>query len=133
MWPWPAPGGPTPSPRRRWPADWPRRNFRPPPKRVPVADRTRRPGVPGRPGSKQVVPLFEQSLEAEGQVGPCGAQLAMAGPVQFSDSGKAEQARCWLEKAQAWLDNYRDRMPAGAEEELAVALPQLAGSSRPAP
>ena len=31
--------------------------------------------------------------------------------------GKAEEARRWLEKAQAWLDQYRDGMPARAEEE----------------
>jgi hypothetical protein len=36
--------------------------------------------------------------------------------------GKAEEARRWLNKAQAWLDQYRDGMPARAEEELGLDL-----------
>jgi hypothetical protein len=31
--------------------------------------------------------------------------------------GKAEEARRWLGKAQAWLDLYRNGMPARAQEE----------------
>jgi predicted alpha-1,6-mannanase (GH76 family) len=34
--------------------------------------------------------------------------------------GKAEEARRWLGKARAWLDQYRDGMPARAEEELGL-------------
>jgi hypothetical protein len=33
---------------------------------------------------------------------------------------KSEEARRWLGKAQAWLDQYRDGMPAHAEEELGL-------------
>jgi hypothetical protein len=36
--------------------------------------------------------------------------------------GKAEEARRWLNKAQAWLDQYRDGMPAHAEEEFGLHL-----------
>jgi hypothetical protein len=34
--------------------------------------------------------------------------------------GKTEEARRWLDKAQAWLDQYGDGMPARAEEELGL-------------
>ena len=34
--------------------------------------------------------------------------------------GKAEEARRWLGKTRAWLDQYRDGMPARAEEELGL-------------
>jgi hypothetical protein len=34
--------------------------------------------------------------------------------------GQSEEARRWLSKAQAWLDQYRDGMPARAEEELGL-------------
>ena len=36
--------------------------------------------------------------------------------------GKAEEARRWLDKAQAWLDRYREGMPARAEEEFGLHL-----------
>jgi hypothetical protein len=36
--------------------------------------------------------------------------------------GKSEEARRWLAKATAWLDQYRDGMPARAEEELGLRL-----------
>jgi hypothetical protein len=36
--------------------------------------------------------------------------------------GKAEEARRWLDKAQAWLDHYDDGMPARADEELGLHL-----------
>ena len=36
--------------------------------------------------------------------------------------GKTEEARRWLDKAQAWLDQYGDGMPARAEEELGLHL-----------
>jgi tetratricopeptide (TPR) repeat protein len=66
---------------------------------------------------QQVVPLFEQSLEAEHKSGRAVLNwlwLALAN----QRLGKAEEARRWLEKAQAWLDQYPDGMPARAEEEL---------------
>jgi hypothetical protein len=36
--------------------------------------------------------------------------------------GKAEEAARWLGKAQAWLDQYGEGMPGGAEEEQGVHL-----------
>ncbi len=66
-----------------------------------------------------VVPLFEQSLQAEHKSGRAVLNwlwLALAN----QRLGKAEEARRWLEKAQAWLDQYRDGMPARAEEELGL-------------
>ena len=36
--------------------------------------------------------------------------------------GKAEEARRWLNKAQSWLDQYRDGMPARAEGEFGLDL-----------
>ena len=36
--------------------------------------------------------------------------------------GQAEEARRWLDKAQAWLDQYRDGMPARADEEVGLHL-----------
>jgi hypothetical protein len=36
--------------------------------------------------------------------------------------GKAEEARHWLGKAQAWLDKYGDGMPACAEAEVGLHL-----------
>jgi tetratricopeptide (TPR) repeat protein len=66
-----------------------------------------------------VVPLFEQSLQAEHKSGRAVLNwlwLALAS----QRLGKAEEARRWLEKAQAWLDQYHDGMPARAEEELGL-------------
>jgi tetratricopeptide (TPR) repeat protein len=70
---------------------------------------------------QQAVPLFEQSLRADPMVGRAVLNwlwLALAN----ERLGKAEEARRWLVKAQAWLDRYRDGMPARAEEELGLHL-----------
>jgi hypothetical protein len=67
------------------------------------------------------MPLFEQSLRAEHKWGRAVLNwlwLALAN----ERLGKAEEARRWLEKAQAWLDQYRDRMPARADEESGLDL-----------
>ena len=42
---------------------------------------------------------------------PCGARLC-----------KTEEVRRWLGKATAWLDQYRDGMPARTEEDLGLHL-----------
>jgi hypothetical protein len=44
--------------------------------------------------------------------------LALAG----QRLGKSEEARRWLDKATAWLDQYRDGMPNRADEELGLHL-----------
>jgi tetratricopeptide (TPR) repeat protein len=70
---------------------------------------------------QQAVPLFEQSLRADPMVGRAVLNwlwLALAN----ERLGKAEEARRWLDKAQAWLDRYRDGMPARGEEEFGLHL-----------
>jgi tetratricopeptide (TPR) repeat protein len=68
---------------------------------------------------QQAVPLFEQSLRADFKSGRAVVNwlwLALA----HQRLGKAEEARRWLGKAQAWLDQYGDGMPARADEELGL-------------
>ncbi len=68
---------------------------------------------------EQAVPLFEQSLKADPKSGRAVLNwlwLALAN----QRLGKSEEARRWLDKAQAWLDHYRNGMPDRAEEELGL-------------
>jgi tetratricopeptide (TPR) repeat protein len=68
---------------------------------------------------QEAVPLFEQSLQADAKSGRAVLNwlwLALA----HQRLGKPEEARRWLAKAQAWLDQYRDGMPARAEEEVGL-------------
>ena len=70
---------------------------------------------------QQAVPLFEQSLRADPMSGRAVLNwlwLALA----YQRLEKSEEARRWLGKAQAWLDQYRDGMPARADEELGLHL-----------
>jgi tetratricopeptide (TPR) repeat protein len=70
---------------------------------------------------QQAVPLFEQSLRADPMLGRAVLNwlwLALAN----ERLGNADEARRWLAKAQTWLDQYRDGMPARAEEELGLHL-----------
>jgi tetratricopeptide (TPR) repeat protein len=70
---------------------------------------------------QQAVPLFEQSLRADPKSGRAVLNwlwLALA----HQRLGKAAEARRWLGKAQTWLDQYRDGMPARAEGELGLHL-----------
>jgi tetratricopeptide (TPR) repeat protein len=70
---------------------------------------------------QDAVPLFEQSLKADATPGRAVLNwlwLALAN----ERLGKAEEARRWLGKATVWLDQYRDGMPARAEEELGLHL-----------
>jgi len=70
---------------------------------------------------QEAVPLFEQSLEADATPGRAVVNwlwLALAN----QRLGKAEEARRWLGKAQAWLDQYGDGMPARAEAEVGLHL-----------
>jgi hypothetical protein len=67
------------------------------------------------------VPLFEQSLKVDPMPGRAVLNwlwLALAN----QRLGKAEEARRWLDKATAWLDQYRDHMPASAEAEVGLHL-----------
>jgi tetratricopeptide (TPR) repeat protein len=70
---------------------------------------------------QQAVPLFEQSLRTNSRPGASVVTwlwLALAN----ERVGKSEDARRWLNKAQAWLDQYPDRLPPRAEEELGLHL-----------
>ena len=70
---------------------------------------------------QQAVPFFEQSLRANAKPGAAvlnSLWLALA----EQRLGKADDARRWLGKAQAWLDQYHDGMPARADEELGLHL-----------
>jgi tetratricopeptide (TPR) repeat protein len=70
---------------------------------------------------KQAVALFEQSLKADPKPGRAVVNwlwLALA----HQRLGQSAEARRWLGKAQAWLDQYRDGMPARAEQELGLHL-----------
>jgi tetratricopeptide (TPR) repeat protein len=68
---------------------------------------------------QQAVAFFEQSLRADPKLGRAVLNwlwLALAN----QHLGKAEEARRWLVKAQAWLDRYGDGIPARAEEEFGL-------------
>jgi serine/threonine-protein kinase len=70
---------------------------------------------------QESVPLFEQSLRAYPRPGVAVVNwlwLALAN----QRLGNAEEAQRWLGKAQTWLDQYRDGMPARAEQELGLHL-----------
>jgi serine/threonine protein kinase/Tfp pilus assembly protein PilF len=70
---------------------------------------------------KAAVPLLEKSLRADPRSGRAVLNwmwLAMA----CNRLGKAEEARRWQGKAQAWFDRYGDRMPSRAEEEIGLHL-----------
>jgi tetratricopeptide (TPR) repeat protein len=69
----------------------------------------------------QAVPLFERSLRADPKFGRAVVNwlwLALA----EQRLGNAEEARRWLTKAQAWLDQYGDGLPARADEKQGLHL-----------
>ena len=69
----------------------------------------------------QAVALFEQSLRADTKSGRAVLNWLWLALAQ-QRLGKSEEARRWLDKATAWLDQYRDGMPDRAEEELGLHL-----------
>jgi tetratricopeptide (TPR) repeat protein len=70
---------------------------------------------------QEAVSLFEQSLKADATPGRAVLNWLWLALAQ-QRLGKAEAARRWLAKAQAWLDQYRDGMPSRAEEKLGLHL-----------
>jgi tetratricopeptide (TPR) repeat protein len=70
---------------------------------------------------QEAVPLFEQSLKADATPGRAVVNWLWLALAQ-QRLGKTEEARRWLGQAQAWLDQYRDGMPARAEQELGLHL-----------
>jgi tetratricopeptide (TPR) repeat protein len=69
----------------------------------------------------EAVALFEQSLRAEPKEGRAVLNWLWLALAQ-QRVGKFEEARHWLDKATAWLDQYPDGMPDRAEEELGLHL-----------
>jgi hypothetical protein len=70
---------------------------------------------------QQAVALFEHSLRAEAKPGRAVLNWLTLALAQ-QRLGRAEEARRWLAKATAWLDQHRDGMPARADEELGLHL-----------
>jgi serine/threonine-protein kinase len=69
----------------------------------------------------EAIELFERSLRATAKPGQAVLNWLWLALAQ-QRLGKTEEARCWLGKATAWLDQYRDGMPADADEELGLHL-----------
>jgi tetratricopeptide (TPR) repeat protein len=70
---------------------------------------------------QEAMPLFEKSLKADAKPGRAVVNwlwLALAN----HRLGKSEEARRWLGKAQAWLDQFDDGMPASADTEFGLHL-----------
>lgn len=70
---------------------------------------------------QQAAALFEQSLRANAKPGQAVVNWLWLALAQ-QRLGKTEEARRWLDKATAWLEQYRDGMPARAEEGLGLHL-----------
>jgi tetratricopeptide (TPR) repeat protein len=67
------------------------------------------------------MPLFEQSLRADHKVGRAVLNWLWLALAQ-QRVGKAEEAHRWLDKATAWLDQFREGMPDRAEEDQGLHL-----------
>src|SRR5262249_42862106 len=68
---------------------------------------------------KESESLFERSLQTDSKPGRDVVNwlwLALAD----QKLGKTDEARSWLEKAQTWLDQFKDGMPARGEAELGL-------------
>jgi Flp pilus assembly protein TadD len=62
---------------------------------------------------QEAVPLLQRSITAESKDGAAVLNwlwLAMA----YHQLGEKDQARCWLDKAEKWLDSLGSEMPANA-------------------
>jgi len=70
---------------------------------------------------EESVSFFEQSLKADSHPGRAVVNWAWLALAQ-QRLGKTEDARRWLGKTQKWLDQYRDGIPPGAEQELGLHL-----------
>jgi tetratricopeptide (TPR) repeat protein len=70
---------------------------------------------------QEAVPLFEQSVQADSKPGRAVLNWLWLALAQ-QRLGNSEEARRWLDKATAWLDQYRDGMPGVAELQLGLHL-----------
>jgi len=68
---------------------------------------------------QEAVSLFEQSLRADPQPGRAVLNWLWLS-LGNQRLGKTEEARRWLDKAQSWLDQFKDGMPARAEQEFGL-------------
>jgi serine/threonine-protein kinase len=70
---------------------------------------------------REAAALFEQSLRASAKPGQAVLNWLWLALAQ-QRIGQTAGARRWLDKATAWLDQYRDGMPPRAEAELGLHL-----------
>jgi tetratricopeptide (TPR) repeat protein len=70
---------------------------------------------------REAASFHEKSLEADSKPGRAVVNWLWLALAQ-QRLGKSEEARRWLDKATAWLNQYRDGMPDRAEEELGLHL-----------
>src|SRR4029077_7601476 len=70
---------------------------------------------------EESLPLFEQSLAGNSQPGAAVVNWLWLPPAN-QRLGKTDEARRWLNKAQAWLDQYHEGMPPRAEQTLGLHL-----------
>jgi tetratricopeptide (TPR) repeat protein len=70
---------------------------------------------------QEAAALFEQSLRASAKPGQAVLNWLWLALAQ-QRLGQAEEARRWLDRASAWLDQYRDGMPARGDGALGLDL-----------
>jgi serine/threonine-protein kinase len=68
---------------------------------------------------EEAVSLFEQSLKADTHAGRAVVNWVWLALAE-ERLGKTDEARSWLEKAQTWLDQYRDGVPPNAEAQTGL-------------
>jgi serine/threonine protein kinase/Flp pilus assembly protein TadD len=68
---------------------------------------------------KEAIPLLEKSLQADPRSG-CAILNWLWLALANQRLGKTAEARHWLAKAEEWFDQYSERMPNRAEEELGL-------------
>jgi serine/threonine-protein kinase len=70
---------------------------------------------------EQAVALFEKSLQANSKPGAAVVNWVWLS-LANQRLGKTDEARRWLNKAQTWLDQYRNGLPPRAQQELGLHL-----------
>jgi tetratricopeptide (TPR) repeat protein len=83
---------------------------------------TQRGALAFRAGHYQAaVPFFEKSLKADTKPGRAVVNWLWLA-LTHQRLGTTDEARKWLVKAQDWLDQYRDGMPARTDDDLGLHL-----------
>jgi tetratricopeptide (TPR) repeat protein len=70
---------------------------------------------------QDAVSFFDKSLAADSRPGRAVVNWLWLALAQ-QRLGKSDEARRWLDRATAWLDQYRDGIPDRAEEQLGLHL-----------